>query len=714
MGTRIHRAGMALALLAAILADGCRRPEVASELDVAPGEAAPTPRELLDRAEDRRAFSDDLAALADSGDREIRARLALALGRIGDPRAVPSLLRLLRDDDALVREEAVFSIGLLADRAGTAAIEAVVAALGAGDDLVPVSVALDALGRVAAKTELHHLAAHLDAADPGERAAAARALGLAGQRGLPFDAAATAKLAAALGDEAEPVRFMAAFALFRGGLAASEDASAAPLRRAAAQDPSAEVRAMALRALAKGAALDDADHDRAMADVDDRVAATAMLVIGNIPEDLRCGVAARALASIAARLERSPPDLDGTFAHVARTALEQSIGCEGGDVSRAAQRIAAALPKAAPSSAPSAGEARVRCLARLVGGGDALSLVACDPARPHAGKRMLVLKLGALGSPSSKDVRTLAALSAEPDLRVAAPALEALAKIRRSDARAAVVAALDDDHAPKVSAALDGIAAAADNFKAGAAPVAGIGAVVDRFDPVEEGHGPLLSAVGALGALGDAGAIALLARLAANLRPEVRVAALDALSKIPGGAAPALLPPLEPARPASHAPAPELAGKELLATVSTTRGDFVVRLRQELAPATVESFVDLAGRDLFDGTEIHRVVPNLVVQAGDPTGSGLGDAGYALRCELSAAPYERGTVGMALSGKDTGGSQFFVALSRQPHLDGHYTAFGEVTRGMEVLDVIEEGDLILDVDVSAGDIPPPGAPAQSP
>ena len=112
-----------------------------------------------------------------------------------------------------------------------------------------------------------------------------------------------------------------------------------------------------------------------------------------------------------------------------------------------------------------------------------------------------------------------------------------------------------------------------------------------------------------------------------------------------------------------------------------------------------DSFVELALSGYLDDTEIHRVVPNFVVQAGDPTGTGLGDPGYTLRCEVSPIPYERGTVGMALSGKDTGGSQFFVTLSRQPHLDGNYTVFGRVTSGMETVDLIEEGDKILGVTV---------------
>ena len=176
----------------------------------------------------------------------------------------------------------------------------------------------------------------------------------------------------------------------------------------------------------------------------------------------------------------------------------------------------------------------------------------------------------------------------------------------------------------------------------------------------------------------------------------------------------ATLPPLAPPRPAAHAPRPLPAGRgRPTVTVSTTRGEFTVALWPDVAPATVDSFRELARSDYYDDTEIHRVVPNFVVQAGDPTGTGLGDPGYALRCELSPRQYARGTVGMALSGKDTGGSQFFVALSRQPHLDAHYTAFGEVTDGMDVVDLLEEGDAITDVEIAVADRKP-AALAQAP
>ncbi len=90
---------------------------------------------------------------------------------------------------------------------------------------------------------------------------------------------------------------------------------------------------------------------------------------------------------------------------------------------------------------------------------------------------------------------------------------------------------------------------------------------------------------------------------------------------------------------------------------------------------------------------IHRVVPNFVVQAGDPRGDGEGGPGYTLRDEINMLPYLRGTVGMALDGADTGGSQFFITHSPQPHLDGRYTVFGRVVAGMDVVDRLQQWDV---------------------
>jgi cyclophilin family peptidyl-prolyl cis-trans isomerase len=102
----------------------------------------------------------------------------------------------------------------------------------------------------------------------------------------------------------------------------------------------------------------------------------------------------------------------------------------------------------------------------------------------------------------------------------------------------------------------------------------------------------------------------------------------------------------------------------------------------------------LVRKKFYDGLTFHRIVPNFVVQGGDPRGDGWGGPGFALRSEFGMGHYERGTVGIASSGKDTEGSQFFVTHSHQPHLDGRYTIIGTVTAGMEVIDRLQIGDRI--------------------
>ncbi|MGH9906423.1 MAG: peptidylprolyl isomerase, partial [Pyrinomonadaceae bacterium] len=135
-------------------------------------------------------------------------------------------------------------------------------------------------------------------------------------------------------------------------------------------------------------------------------------------------------------------------------------------------------------------------------------------------------------------------------------------------------------------------------------------------------------------------------------------------------------------------------GRKVQANVSTSQGSFTIELLPREAPLTVDNFVQLSKRGYFRGIAVHRVVPNFVIQDGDPRGDGNGGPGYSIRCEINQVPYGRGAVGMALSGKDTGGSQWFVTHSPQPHLDGGYTVFGKVISGMEVVDKINRCTVI--------------------
>jgi cyclophilin family peptidyl-prolyl cis-trans isomerase len=142
-----------------------------------------------------------------------------------------------------------------------------------------------------------------------------------------------------------------------------------------------------------------------------------------------------------------------------------------------------------------------------------------------------------------------------------------------------------------------------------------------------------------------------------------------------------------------------MSGSRRLVRIDTDRGRMELELFAADAPVTVHNFVALARRGYFDGLRFHRVVPNFVIQDGDPRGDGNGGPGYAIRDELNPHWYERGTLGMALSGPNTGGSQWFVTHAPQPHLDGGYTVFGQLRRGEDVLDRIVQGDRIARITI---------------
>ncbi len=126
----------------------------------------------------------------------------------------------------------------------------------------------------------------------------------------------------------------------------------------------------------------------------------------------------------------------------------------------------------------------------------------------------------------------------------------------------------------------------------------------------------------------------------------------------------------------------------------TNKGDFEIVLFPGKAPVTVANFINLINSGFYNGVYFHRVVPGFVCQTGDPRGDGWGNPGYAIPCEYNDIFYDRGVVGMAHAGKDTGGSQFFITHTPQPHLNGRHTAFGKVISGMNVVDRIQIFDQI--------------------
>lgn len=131
--------------------------------------------------------------------------------------------------------------------------------------------------------------------------------------------------------------------------------------------------------------------------------------------------------------------------------------------------------------------------------------------------------------------------------------------------------------------------------------------------------------------------------------------------------------------------------------IETEKGNMVVELFNEDAPQTVANFENLIQEGFYDGLAFHRVIPNFVIQGGCPKGTGTGGPGYTIKCETANNPNQhlRGSLSMAHAGKDTGGSQFFICHSPQPHLDGNHTVFGRVIEGIDVVDKISAGDKML-------------------
>ncbi|MCE7871462.1 peptidylprolyl isomerase [bacterium CPR1] len=135
----------------------------------------------------------------------------------------------------------------------------------------------------------------------------------------------------------------------------------------------------------------------------------------------------------------------------------------------------------------------------------------------------------------------------------------------------------------------------------------------------------------------------------------------------------------------------------------TDKGTMVLELFDQDAPGTVKNYLDLIAKNFYNGLTFHRVIDNFMIQGGCPQGTGTGGPGYKIKCETMGNPHKhmRGSLSMAHAGPDTGGSQFFICHSPQPHLDGKHTVFGRVVEGVDVVDKIRQGDKMQVVRVLA-------------
>ena len=627
----------------------------------------------------------DLIRLLDDSEARVRRRAALALGRVGLSEAVEPLTRLLGDEEIEVRQMAAFALGLLGDAAARPALMMAIEdpnpvmqgraaeALGAIGDpadadaigaMVRRHVAEGALQNVGPDELDYPLSAPVEAIRLGVYALA---------RLKAYDALASAVLDA----QGQPVSrwWPIAFALQRVG-----DVRAVPVLLTLLDTSGRYTASFAVRGLAAAKAVEAAASVRAIVVDRRRDPAVVSQALRALPQ---LGDAASVPMLTKMVLD---PAVTGTLRFEAMTALGALIDGSGVDL----------LLDLVSDRAPAVRSAALSALARVEPATFISALASLEADRDWTVRVAVATALGAL--PSAQGVPRLLVMLEDRDGRVMPSVLNALAATKAPGVDRVLLDRLrSDDFVVRATAA-------------GALAELKVAAAVQ----------PLIEAY--RGATGDstyvarAAALSALARLdAAAARPVLEEATKDrewavrvrAASLLAEQGATGVDAAIRPAAPRRRLDDPEwqaLASPPFSphAFVETDKGTVELELAVLDAPLTVGNFMSLARKGFFNDIAIHRVVPDFVVQHGDPRGDGEGGPGFTIRDEINQRPYLRGTVGMALDWEDTGGSQFFITHSPAPHLDGRYTVFGYVVEGMDVVDRLVPGDVVKQVRIWDG------------
>lgn len=627
----------------------------------------------------------DLTVLLRDREARVRRRAALAIGRAGVSEGVPALLPLLASDpDPEVRQMAAFALGLIADRS---ARDPLVSALGDPAAVVRGSAAeaLGSLGDVAAAPAVAKMASEVVASGalatlPPETLEAARDTPAAAFRLAVF---ALVKLkswdafaSAVLEPGAQPrIRWWpVAFALQR-----LEDPRGVPAMLALVKDPQPYTRAFAAKGLG----------------ISKTPAAVAALV--PLVTDGNRSVAIEAIRSLARigdpaagapllRLVREPK----TEPHLRLEAVMAlgSIHADG---------VYDAIIDILGDPSPAIRAAAIRTMAQNDPEGFMTVLSGLDPDPNWSVRAALAAALGGL-TPEAGLPRLRAMLS-DPEPKVIPAVLAAIARLHPSDAGAILIEQLKASDVVVRKAAAEAIGTVK--------PTAGPAALMDAYQR-SLGDPTYLARAAVLGALRAYGAETATPLLTDALRDKdwaLRYRAAALLTELdPSSDARTRIRPVPTDQPEAWYSRVALVAPPVSTHVyiDTDRGTIQLELAVLDAPITVDTFVRLARGGFFDGIPIHRVVPDFVIQGGDPRGDGEGGPGFTIRDEINQLPYLRGTVGMALDWADTGGSQFFITHSPQPHLDGRYTVFGRVIAGMDVVDAVQQWDVIRRVRVWDG------------
>jgi cyclophilin family peptidyl-prolyl cis-trans isomerase/HEAT repeat protein len=650
---------------------------------------------LLGDWEDRRSLGEGQLVAWAQGEKgpAVRARALRALARIQDPATLEVILAGLSAAEPVVRDEAAFAAGELGlsweplpDEVKARLTEALRQAEAAETEVAVRRTLLESFSKVATPGAVQRLTELLKDEREGVAGRAALAQGVAARRGASLADVSIEPVGSLLAAE-RPVetRYGAAYLL-----AYVRRPAALTFLRRCLTDADAEVRAICAKGFAEaGGPEDSVVLGRLLADPVPRVAAEAARSLARIAGG--CSGPCTALDALTALKSQATRVSAGESAsgHALLAVAQQGLPPFGRPVLEELRR---SLQASAPSSDVVADDvAWLDC--RLAAAmdrqtGALAEVLRCGGGRvPEARRLALGLREIAQTQGQGGASEAVAALR-HPDARVRMAALEAVSARPVPEALEAVRALLSSEDVVVAGAA----AATVGKLKATEA-LPEVRALAAR---VPQEPGDLAEPVaGALVALAGKEAEPVLRTWLEHPHANLRRVAAEALMGLTGQPVRSVRVELPSG---TFRPPPAPADAKL--TFRTRKGDFTVALDAEQASLTSGNLYALAQKGYFQNIIFHRVVPDFVAQGGDPRGDGEGGPGYSIRCEMTRRPYLRGVIGMALAGKDTGGSQFFFTHTPQPHLDGRYTAFGEVTSGMDVVDALIEGDVILEVSAS--------------
>jgi cyclophilin family peptidyl-prolyl cis-trans isomerase/HEAT repeat protein len=611
-----------------------------------------------------------LAGYLSSPDAKIRSRAVLAAGRIGNPAILSSLHNLIKDPDPHVRREVAFALGQIKSRKG---LPFTFELLKDNDQEVQ-RFAIEAVGRIGGLETTGSILPFLDHEQTIVREQAALALALIKDR-------STVPVLINKIRKQDPAQWSYIYALYRladrSTIPVLHEVLANPSPSPSTGEPSSLLFALKTFWTLKEP-LKDSEFKSMFQHSDQRVRQNALDVAAAAGKNSVCDAIRDSSQTMNILTRLKSIEVMGT------------LQCS--DVEEKMKLLSEAQPtvRAAALQLISKEEKDAIFPAIQRAASDASWIVRAQAARtiPGMGKDYALMLLQKLMADSDSVVRQAAIESLGEYMPDSAEMLEPLLKSADFTIRATAADILAKTNDSKYVPAL-------------------IDAYAMSTNPTEiEGRAAILDAVTSYR---DSRTISILTLALKDPEYAVRQRAIDAMKKLNGnewlhdGKIEALDDYLFPNRKVSKevqeyypadfgTPIPDS-----LIEMKLAKGTVVIRLLGNESPVHVQNFKNLTAQKTYDGLRIHRVVPNFVIQGGDPRGDGWGSAGVIVHDQMNHHVYKRGMVGMPLAGKDTGGSQFFITMSRQPHLDGNYTIFGEVVSGMEFVDITEIGDAIESV-----------------